>query len=84
MPEVSTLYYAIIACYSYLLLEYSYRCTAADSDLEGPGASYRHREYSDALIDGYSIAQLWDEWGLVGDIIVRILLLLLCPPILPM
>ena len=50
-----------------------YRCTVKDSDLEAPGATYRHREHSDILIEEFSIAQLWDEWGLVGDIIVHII-----------
>ena len=44
-----------------------YRCTIKDSDLEAPGATYRHREHSDILIEEFSIAQLWDEWGLVGE-----------------
>ena len=41
-----------------------------DSDLEGPGVAYHHQEHSEVLVDEIPIVQLWDEWGLVGDIIV--------------
>lgn len=47
------------------------RCTAKDSDLEeDTGIAFRHRKHSEVLIQEFSIAKLWDEWGLVGDIIV--------------
>ena len=54
-----------------------YRCTAKDSDLKAEDAGFHHREFSEALVKEFSIAKLWDEWGLVGDVIMNFITFIL-------
>ena len=42
-----------------------------DTDLEAEDTTFRHQEFSEVLIKEFSIAKLWDKWGLVGDVIVN-------------
>ena len=42
-----------------------------DTDLKAEDATFCHWEFSEVLIEEFSIAKLWDKWGLVGDIIVN-------------
>ena len=67
-PRVVSQVCLMYQCYCILIT--SYRCMVKDSDLEGPGVAYHHQEHSEVLVDEIPIVQLWDEWGLVGDIIV--------------
>ena len=42
-----------------------------DTDLEGKGFTFHHQDFSEALVEEFSVAKLWDEWGLVRDVIVN-------------
>jgi hypothetical protein len=47
------------------------RCTAWPHDFDNPGL--RHcQEHTEALVEALELGELWDNYGLVGDIIVRI------------
>jgi len=48
-----------------------HRCTADRDDLDG-GGGRRSREHTELLVTNLELGVLWDEYGLVGDIVVCI------------
>lgn len=53
------------------VLKLCIRCTAQPTNLDGPG--YPHsREFDQELMDTLDSEQLWDNYGIDNDIIVRI------------
>ncbi len=50
-----------------------FRCTANRTDLDGEGGR-RSREHTELLVNEFELGTLWDEYGLVGDIIVHVVL----------
>lgn len=48
------------------------RCTGRPDDLDGE-STRRTRQHSDAIVEELELGVLWHEYGLVGDIVVRIL-----------
>ena len=55
-------------CVSQLLLS---RCTANQTDLDGKGGR-RSCDHTELLVNTFELGTLWDEYGLVSDIIVCI------------
>ena len=53
------------------MLTASGRCTANRDDLDGGGGGRRSREHTELLVTELELGILWDEYGLVGDIVVR-------------
>lgn len=53
------------------------RCTAKASDIDGDGATYRTQAHSEAVAEAYELGELWDQYGLVGDVIVSRYLILM-------
>lgn len=49
-----------------------YRCTAPASDIDAePERQGRHcQEHTRILVEELGLGELWDEYGLVGDIVV--------------
>jgi hypothetical protein len=47
------------------------RCTAPPHEFDKPGLR-RCQEHTEALVEARELGELWDEYGLVGDIIVRV------------
>ena len=45
------------------------RCTAHQNDLDG-GGGRRSRDHTELLVSELELGVLWDEYGLVGDIVV--------------
>ena len=45
------------------------RCDAMPIDLDG-GGLHRSREYTELLVKNLELGVLWNDYGLVGDIIV--------------
>ena len=45
------------------------RCTAHQDDLDG-GGGRRSRDHTELLVSELELGVLWDEYGLVGDIVV--------------
>jgi hypothetical protein len=45
------------------------RCTAHQHDLDG-GGGRRSRDHTELLVSEFELGVLWEEYGLVGDIVV--------------
>ena len=56
----------------YALLELSSRCTAPAEDLDGSIYPSRSKEHTELISAEFELGQLWDEYGLVGDIVVGV------------
>jgi hypothetical protein len=50
------------------------RCTAHKDDLDG-GSGRRSRNHTELLVSELELGVLWDEYGLVGDIVVHLFIL---------
>ena len=50
-----------------------FRCTAPANDLDGRQHVHRSQAHTELLVQEFELGTLWDEYGLVGDIIVCIL-----------
>ncbi|KAF8871136.1 hypothetical protein CPB84DRAFT_1754164 [Gymnopilus junonius] len=46
------------------------KCTALPDKLDDPGGSRRSHEHTDTLLDGCTLKELWDDYGIVGDLLV--------------
>ena len=58
---------------SYILtLSFTPRCDANHEDLDGPSLQRSHTMIS-ALVEELDLGTLWDDYGIVGDVVVRIL-----------
>ena len=49
------------------------RCTAPANDLDSGHHVRRSQVHTELIVDEFELGTLWDEYGLVGDIVVRIL-----------
>jgi hypothetical protein len=49
------------------------RCTAPPTDLDGEGYVPRSRDHTEALVEEFELGVLWNEYGLIGDIVVGLL-----------
>lgn len=47
------------------------------NDLDSSWHVRRSQAHTELLVQAFELGTLWDEYGLVGDVVVRILLLLL-------
>jgi hypothetical protein len=49
------------------------RCTAPQSDLnKTEGVTRRCQEHTELLVSEFELGLLWDGWGIVGDVVVRL------------
>ena len=48
-------------------------CLASSKDLDTPGQAYHHHEHTDLLLEHKTMQELWDDYGLVGNIEVHML-----------
>jgi Plavaka transposase len=55
----------------YLLLNHGTSCTASPDNLDEPSGRRSH-EHTDVLLEACSLHELWDNYGIVGDVIVSI------------
>ena len=46
------------------------RCTAQASGLDDEICGRRSHEHTDMLVEAFELGTLWDEYGLVGDVVV--------------
>lgn len=60
-----------IVCLTVIIILYSFicRCTARPDNLDGP-SMLRRREHTDTLVEMFELGALWDDYGIVGDIVV--------------
>jgi hypothetical protein len=70
MHEVCALLYQLDASES--LINHA-RCTVPANDLDSGQHVRRSQAHTELLVEEFELGMLWDEYGLVGDIIVRIL-----------
>src|ERR1700722_11763438 len=56
--------------FCFLIMKCIIRCMASAKNLDGGYATRRCREHMDLLVEELELGILWDEYGLVGDIIV--------------
>jgi hypothetical protein len=67
--------YSLFTLITYVFIVLSYfRCTAPFNDLDGDGYVSRSRDHTELLVEGLELGVLWDEYGLVGDIVVSTVL----------
>jgi hypothetical protein len=59
-------------CSRDILLTPDFRCTAPAKDLDAGHHVRRSQAHSELLVEEFELGMLWDEYGLVGDIAVRI------------
>lgn len=48
------------------------RCTSLPNNLDDPGGTRRSHEHTNTLLDGCTLKELWDEYGIVGDLLVQL------------
>ena len=65
---VQSVYYSIFL----LSVLIGVRCTADADNLDAP-AGQRSHEHTDTLLEALTLKELWDEYGIVGDLLVGIL-----------
>ncbi|KAH8980735.1 hypothetical protein EDB86DRAFT_2749126, partial [Lactarius hatsudake] len=46
------------------------RCTSPADDLDATGHSRHSQAHTELLVKGFELGTLWDEYGLVGDIVL--------------
>ena len=63
--------------YSCLCLRSLSRCTAPADDLNGERYPPHSKEHTELISAEFELGQLWDEYGLVGDVVVIIYLFIL-------
>jgi len=59
----------IITCHSN---SHSDRCPGDPDDLDA-GHGWRSRDLTESLIENFDPGILWDEYGIVADVVVRVL-----------
>lgn len=59
---------ALLAC---IVQGWCPRCTAPSSDLDSDKHGRRSKAHTEMLVEEFELGMLWDEYGLVGDIVVR-------------
>jgi hypothetical protein len=62
--------YVLFILYVFLISNFC-RCTSPPCDFEGSGYVHRSREHTELLAAGLELGVLWDEYGLLGDLVVR-------------
>jgi hypothetical protein len=58
--------------FSFFIFIYNYypsRCTVKQTNLDGEGGRCSH-EHTELLVREFELGTLWDEYGLVGDLVV--------------
>lgn len=55
------------------LTYYLYRCQGHRTDLDGDLSKFpRTRNFTEEVVEHYTVSELWDDFGIVSDVIVRI------------
>ena len=62
-----------------MLLTNIFRCTAPATDLDSDRHVRHSQAHTELLVEAFELGVLWDEYGLVGDIVVSIFSLYLVP-----
>jgi len=55
------------------LTYYLYRCQGHRTDLDGDLSKFpRTCDFTEEVVEHYTVSELWDDFGIVSDVIVRI------------
>ncbi|KZT06391.1 uncharacterized protein LAESUDRAFT_737090 [Laetiporus sulphureus 93-53] len=57
---------ALLAC---IVQGWCPKCTTRNNDLDGTNGGRRSRKHTETLVRGLELGELWNEYGLVGDIV---------------
>lgn len=58
-------------CYGeYSIVDYEFRCAALPHNLDGQVGRHSH-VHTEALLAKYDLKTLWNDYGVVGDLLVR-------------
>jgi hypothetical protein len=49
-----------------------FRCTAPAADLDSKRCVRRSQPHTELIVESFELGVLWDEYGLVGDVVVGI------------
>lgn len=63
--------YALFLFIVYLRSHVSHSCTADRRDL-GEAGGRRSQEHRDTLVEEFALGALWEEYGLVGNVVVSV------------
>lgn len=55
------------------LLTSFFRCTAPPNNLDSGRHVRRSEAHTELVVEAFELGTLWDEYGLVGDIVVSVL-----------
>lgn len=66
---ISAFMYIAVTAFIQGLTIYFGRCLTFPTHLDDGGVS-RSREHTDALVDSVSFGILWDEYGIIGELVV--------------
>lgn len=55
-------------------LRESFRCTSPANNLDSGHHVHHSQAHTELLVEEFELGMLWDEYGLVGDVIVCILI----------
>ena len=58
-----------------ILIDASTRCTADKKNLDATRSMDRTRAHTEAVVQEFELGELWQRYGIVGDIVVCVLLL---------
>lgn len=50
-----------------------FRCTAPAADLDSKRRVRRSQAHTEVVVEAFELGVLWDEYGLVGDVVVSVL-----------
>lgn len=54
-----------------------YRCQGHRTDLDGDLSKFpRTRSFTEEVVEHFTVSELWDDFGIVSDVIVSVFLLL--------
>lgn len=59
-----------IRAYNLITPHNCHRCCADRKNLDGPDCPRRSHQHTDHLLDALSLEALWDDYGIVGDLLV--------------
>jgi hypothetical protein len=77
--EVYICFYCIRYIYIFTYFT-SYRCQGHRTDLDGHLSKFpRTRDFTEEVVEHYSVGELWDDFGIVSDVIVLILFFFTTP-----
>jgi hypothetical protein len=69
VPKVFTL--LLLTTLAHIADNVPFRCTAPAKDLDSGHHVRRSQAHTELLVEEFELGMLWDEYGLVGDIVVR-------------